>query len=441
MKKLSKIVSAALAALMLSSTVAVMPASAATSKSAKPAPIKVANTDKGIKVSWEKTKGAKKYVVMRKLSSQKKYTVLKTVKGAKAGSFVDKSAKIGKKYTYAVSTNASVAKPKKTKEMVRLVAPTNVKAKLVQGSKDNYIQISWKKAKGATQYSVYRSEVLAKGKLSKPQLIDSSRKTGYKDEFYFSDTEVGKTYVYYVSSEKGDFESAKSKKSNSAVYVAKIKPVAMLSSDKKGVTLYIDDQNKATDYKIYRKAETESAFSLIDNVKSASLKKGFPLTIEFNEQFLSGLGGTVNQEFINEVSDKMQIPAYVDNNVIVGTKYSYYIEATVKGVKTKSLTTTIRYNEADFVLKTGDVKEISELVSENPMLSEVFKEQNDLMPIKFEYDIENQDIATVDKDGTITALAPGETKIAINMTVVYNFGMVSVPYLTATYDGNIKVTE
>ena len=59
------------------------------------------STKSGVSLKWTKTAGAQGYIIYRKTGSGS-YTKLKTEKGVSNLSYVDKSAKKGKKYTYKV---------------------------------------------------------------------------------------------------------------------------------------------------------------------------------------------------------------------------------------------------------------------------------------------------------------------------------------------------
>ena len=117
--------------IFLSSLIIISIISAGTTAFAKEsvsaAKIKLANTSKGVQITWNKAKGAKRYELLRKASGAKKYSVLKSL-NAKAKSFIDKKVKAGKKYSYALKAiNGGASASSESKSIMRLTAPKNIK--------------------------------------------------------------------------------------------------------------------------------------------------------------------------------------------------------------------------------------------------------------------------------------------------------------------------
>ena len=184
MKKITKVISVAMAGLMVVSSAPVVTASAATV--AKPK-ISVSNS----------TKGAKQYVVMRKGAKDKKYTTIKTISSTKT-KFVDKKAKSGKEYTYTVkAVNGKISKSSKAKKVVYLAAP-----KLKNETDKNSLMFYWNNINGAKSFEVYRATV-NDSKVGKYELVQ-------KGNFgnYFGMEEGKGQYRYKVRAIKGDAESA-----------------------------------------------------------------------------------------------------------------------------------------------------------------------------------------------------------------------------------------
>ena len=110
------------------------------------------NTADGVKISWNKVKGASEYYVYRK-GSDGKYTRLGKSSGNTLN-YTDKTAESGSTYTYtvrAVSGN-SIGTYKATSTIYCLTYPVISSVSNVQ----NGIHISWNKVKGASEYYLYR---------------------------------------------------------------------------------------------------------------------------------------------------------------------------------------------------------------------------------------------------------------------------------------------
>ncbi len=110
------------------------------------------NTADGVKISWNKVKGASEYYVYRK-GSDGKYTRLGKSSGNTLN-YTDKTAESGSTYTYtvrAVSGN-SIGTYKSTSTIYCLAYPVISGVSNVQ----NGIHISWNKVKGASEYYLYR---------------------------------------------------------------------------------------------------------------------------------------------------------------------------------------------------------------------------------------------------------------------------------------------
>lgn len=185
MKKTTKIVSAAMATLMAASTVAVGSISASAASVKKPTKVKAVNVTKGIKISWKKVKGAKKYQVFR---GKKK------IKTVKKKTYTDKKAKAGKTYKYYVKAVKGKKKSKKSKaaKVVRLTKPTISSVKNAK----NGATVTWKKVKGAKKYYVYTG----------------SKKVGTATKLTYTYTKAtsGKQYSYKVKAVNGKSTSVAS---------------------------------------------------------------------------------------------------------------------------------------------------------------------------------------------------------------------------------------
>ena len=110
------------------------------------------NTADGVKISWNKVKGASEYYVYRK-GSDGKYTRLGKSSGNTLN-YTDKTAESGSTYTYTVRavSGDSIGTYKSTSTIYCLAYPVISSVSDVQ----NGIHISWNKVKGASEYYLYR---------------------------------------------------------------------------------------------------------------------------------------------------------------------------------------------------------------------------------------------------------------------------------------------
>lgn len=110
------------------------------------------NTADGVKISWNKVKGASEYYVYRK-GSDGKYTRLGKSSGNTLN-YTDKTAESGSTYTYTVRavSRDSIGTYKSTSTIYCLAYPVISSVSNVQ----NGIHISWNKVKGASEYYLYR---------------------------------------------------------------------------------------------------------------------------------------------------------------------------------------------------------------------------------------------------------------------------------------------
>lgn len=240
MKKSTKIISAALAAMMAASTAAVGSVAVSAAKVKKPAKVKAVNVSKGIKITWKKVKGAKKYQVFR---GKKKITT------TKKKAYTDKKAKAGKSYKYYVKAvkGKKVSKKSKAAKVVRLKAPVISSATNAASG----VKVSWKKSAGAKKYNVYRDS----------KKIGEAKGTSYTDANAVSDTK----YTYKVKAVNGKSASVFSK-TTSVTFLAA--PVVTIDKD---FNLKWDAVSGA-DYQVYRQRACEDSAKKIADVKETEYK-------------------------------------------------------------------------------------------------------------------------------------------------------------------------
>ena len=120
--------------------------------------VNVSNANNGIKVTWSTAANATGYRVYRSELTNGKWSSWKSMGTTKSTttSWVDKSAKSGKKYKYTVrAVNGKVlGSYNKTGSSILFLAQPTVSPKVVS----NGIKVAWTQSSGATSYTVYRSE-------------------------------------------------------------------------------------------------------------------------------------------------------------------------------------------------------------------------------------------------------------------------------------------
>ena len=239
MKKTTKIVSAAMATLMAASTLAVGSISVSAASLKKPTKVKAVNVTKGIKITWKKVKGAKKYQVFR---GKKK------IKTLSKKTYTDKKAKAGKTYKYYVKALKGKKKSKKSKaaKVVRLTKPTVSSVKNIKSGS----AVSWKKVKGAKKYYVY----------SGSKKIATTTKLNYT----YTKVASGKTYSYKVKAVNGKSTSVASA-AKKGMFLSAPQVKVTVAGNK--ATLTWNKVNGASEY------EVKTATTADKNMKSAGKVK------------------------------------------------------------------------------------------------------------------------------------------------------------------------
>lgn len=138
-----------------------------------------------IKLSWKASKGANKYIIYRSTSKEGNYKKVKTTSDT---SFTQKKVKCGNVYYYKVVPYQDKI-PGKQKIIKAFTKPETI-TKLKTSVEDNTIKLTWKKAKGADVYEIYRSE----NKKSDFEKVGETKKNKFIDE----NLTYGKNYYYRV---------------------------------------------------------------------------------------------------------------------------------------------------------------------------------------------------------------------------------------------------
>ena len=248
MKKTTKIVSAAMAALMAASTLAVGSVSVSAASLKKPAKVKAVNVAKGIKITWKKVKGAKKYQVFR---GKKK------IKTVKKKTYTDKKAKSGKTYKYYVKAVKGKKKSKKSKaaKVVRLTKPAVSSVSNVS----NGAFVSWKKVKGAKKYYVYSGST----KIAATTKLNCT----------YTKAVSGKTYSYKVKAVNGKSASVASAAKKGMFLSA---PVVSVTVDKvtKTATVSWEKVTGAKSYKVVQSYPEEKTITASTTENTVTVNLG-----------------------------------------------------------------------------------------------------------------------------------------------------------------------
>lgn len=389
MRKISKFLSCILAAAVLLSVVLITPVSAAKLK--KPS-VKIENTDSGVKLSWRSVKGAKKYIVSRKLSNAKKLTAIKTVR---LHSFIDKKAKSGKKYTYTVTAVGSGKKTaSKGKSILCLNTPKNLKVKFVGVSDDEddleleswySAKLSWKKVKGAKRYEIQRVKITGSN-------IGLYKKIGYSSSTSFMDDDVlsGSYYKYKIRAVNGKDKSAFTAATKKNGFLEPVYLYVGSASDYSAVKISWMGSAGADGYKLYKSTDRGKTYTLLKNSKTFKKSDG---------------------DYY-----------YDDNDVKVGNYYYYYIEAyNSKMTSDKSNKASLYFKDYDAVVEKGKSKTETEL---SQVYNSIKYAAQFGVDIKAEFSSDDESIAKVevvendDKsyNVTVTGVTEGYTYIRVTLS-------------------------
>ncbi len=217
--------------------------------------VKLANAYGGAKVSWNAVKGATKYRVYRKLSTDKSWVILADVSGSTL-SYLDKKVSSNTKVSYTVrALNGKSASAYKGVTFTYYAAPT-----LTLKNTGSAINLSWKAVAGAKSYYVYRK---GPGE-TKWTKISTVTKTSFNDK----NVKNGKVYTYTIRTYTGKVVSGYNTKGWSIKRLAAPKLVSIANSAS-GIKVTWGKVSGASSYIVYRKLHGETSWTrLKDNVKT-----------------------------------------------------------------------------------------------------------------------------------------------------------------------------
>ncbi len=349
------------------------------------------------KVTWTKVSSADSYKVYRKINSADEWTQIATVKGGSKVSYLDKvTKKSGDTYKYTVRAvdgkNTSYYDKNGISNMY-LSKPTVKLANVTAANGTVNVKVTWNTIKGAKGYNVYRRVA---GTSNWTYLAKNMAGTSFCD----ATVENGVRYEYTVRAVNG---SAISK--YTSVYIVALNRPAMenvvITND--GVALSWSAVDGADTYYVYRKAEggkwsvigSYSLNSFIDTSEEAKTTpfyytvaaeadgyksdydtvgmKNFvgatALTAEFipateTENASIIVNWTVDSavesvELFKSIGDDtvslgvftadMGITQYKDEDIAVGTEYTYTVKAVKEGKLSTEKTASAKYPHAPLV--------------------------------------------------------------------------------------------
>lgn len=159
----------------------------------------IANTTKGIKITWDKIAGAEKYRVYRKINGSN----WKAVKDVITTSFTDTNTTYGKKYDYTVrAVNGSTKSSHNKGLSIYAVAYPKLNA-VKQGT--NGLQVSWGKIQYCDNYLVYRKNDA--GKWTKIYTTKNATTLSYTDKNVASGRNYSYTVVAYYKKSRSSYDS------------------------------------------------------------------------------------------------------------------------------------------------------------------------------------------------------------------------------------------
>ncbi len=223
----------------------------------------VSNTTSGVKVTWSKLSGAKKYLVYRKTTGG--WTRLDTVTGT---SFTDETAKSGTTYKYTVKAQIGNSYSDYNTSGLSIKYLAAPKISSVE-NKNTGISVKWNKVSGAKGYIVYRKAAGASSWTN----LGTTTSTSFADKTAKNNVK----YTYTVKAYNGSTKSAHYSSGKSLVRLVTPKLTKVTATTGKN-TFTFGKVTGATTYVVYRKTGSGS-WKKIATTKSTSyvdksVKKG-----------------------------------------------------------------------------------------------------------------------------------------------------------------------
>lgn len=218
---------------------------AATTFVAMPANVKIKNVTIGVKITWEKVKGAEKYYIYRKAPSDEKWTHITTVKNT--DNYIDTNVKNTTDYLYTLRAKCGSFYSSYNSDGYKAYFLSATKISKI-GNSQNGITVKWSSVKGAEKYYLYRKSS-GTGWVRIAELPAKTLK--------YTDTKVtaNKAYAYTlrVISEKA-WSGYYGGTSIKYKYIPIVKVTSLENRDG-GILVKWGKSSYATAYRLYRKAE------------------------------------------------------------------------------------------------------------------------------------------------------------------------------------------
>ena len=216
------------------------------------------NVTKGIKVTWEKVKGANGYIIGRKTSSTG-WTKIAEVKNV--SEYIDKKAKAGTTYTYTVVPVSDDVKGLYDEAGVTYKRISKVTTESATNTESG-VKVTWKPVSKCTGYKVYRKT--ENGSYKRIATVKGATKSYYTDK----KAKSGTKYIYKVVAYSGDYVSYYTEASR---YYLDNPTLSSAKSSKKGVTAKWETVKGASGYYVYRK-EGSGKYKKLATVKGGTKK-------------------------------------------------------------------------------------------------------------------------------------------------------------------------
>lgn len=214
------------------------------------------NATKGIKITWEKVRGANGYIIGRKTSST---GWVKIAEIDDVDSYIDKTAKAGTTYTYTVVPVCDEVKGFYDESGISYKRLSKVTTESATNTADG-VKVVWKPVSKCSGYRVYRKT--EEGSWKRIATVKGSAKSYYTDK----KAKSGTKYIYKVVAYSGSYVSYYTETSR---YYIEAPELFSAKSGKKGVSAKWETVAGASGYYIYRKTE-DGSYKKIATVKGAT---------------------------------------------------------------------------------------------------------------------------------------------------------------------------
>ena len=218
--------------------------------------LKASNATKGIKITWEKVKGANSYIIGRKTSST---GWMKIAEVDDVDSYIDTTAKVGTTYTYTVVSVCDDVKGFYDEDGITYKRLSKVTTESATNT-ENGVKVTWKPVSKCSGYRVYRKT--ENGSYKRIATVKGSTKSYYIDKTAKSGTK----YIYKVVAYSGSYTSYYTEVS---LYYLDNPELLSAKSGKSGVTAKWETVKGVSGYYVYRK-EGSGSYKKIATVKGGT---------------------------------------------------------------------------------------------------------------------------------------------------------------------------